>query len=146
MGFHIHNYATQFCYQFSDGLHWLDLESVSQQSLVYELHWDVNQGTMVKEKWYKNPPSIFNHLNHFGMFNDLGFFLANIAYNRGVHNVLVLCSGLIPRLIGEALTIWLVNILTHAINNYLLSDSCHEVRPKIQSGLCNSLPLSSSNL
>src|SRR6218665_3102766 len=83
MGFHIHNYATQFSYQFSDGLHWLDLESVSQQSLVYELHWDVNQVTMVKEKWYKNPPSIFNDLNHFGMFNDLGFFLANIAYNRG---------------------------------------------------------------
>lgn len=40
--------------------------------------------------------------------------------------VLGFFAGLIPRLIGEALTIWLVNILTHAINNYLLSDSCHE--------------------
>jgi hypothetical protein len=32
----------------------------------------------------------------------------------------LLYSGLLPRMVGELLTIWLANILTHVINNALL--------------------------
>lgn len=35
-------------------------------------------------------------------------------------------SGLIPRLLGEVLTIWLANAITYTINSYILSDKCHE--------------------
>ncbi|XP_064603417.1 mitochondrial carrier homolog 1-like [Liolophura sinensis] len=31
-------------------------------------------------------------------------------------------AGLVPRLIGEALTVWLANILSHIINTYLVED------------------------
>jgi len=36
--------------------------------------------------------------------------------------LLTVYSGLMPRLIGELLTIWLVNLLTHIINTHLASD------------------------
>ena len=45
---------------------------------------------------------------------------------KNIHIPHVIFSGVIPRLLSEALTIWLANTMSHVINTYVLKD---RVRP-----------------
>lgn len=40
---------------------------------------------------------------------------------------LVLHSGLIPRLLGDVLSLWICNMLAHLINTYAIDDSVREL-------------------
>lgn len=46
-----------------------------------------------------------------------------------LHFCLLLPSGLIPRLLGDVLSLWICNLLAHLINTYAIDDS---VRPLLK--------------
>ena len=43
--------------------------------------------------------------------------------NQLIINVVLLIRGLVPRLIGEALSVCLANLLTFVVNTYVVSDN-----------------------
>lgn len=67
--------------------------------------------------------SIAQYVGHETKYSCFSSSVREIYQNEGI---LGFFSGLIPRLIGEVLTIWLANVLTHAINTFLLADPEHK--------------------